>query len=197
MLHVVIATGNAHKFRELKALLPSRGVRYHSLAEFPGVPMVREDGKTFEANAVKKARAVANATGLLALADDSGIEVQALGWGPGVKSARFAGRHGDDQANNTKLLRVLKHVTRRRARYRCVLVLAGSRHVVAKTTGTWNGRIATASHGSQGFGYDPLFIVPGLGITVGRLPAARKHQMSHRAQAARRMRRVIQRLARG
>ena len=196
MIDIVIATGNRHKFRELTALLPVRGVRYHSLSEFPSIPPVRERGRTFEANAIKKAKAVARATGLLALADDSGIEVEALGWTPGVKSARFAGRHGDDAANNAKLLALLAHLpmARRRARYRCVLALAGLRRIVI-TTGTWTGRIANAAEGARGFGYDPLFIAPGTGMTVGRLPAAMKQRLSHRAQAARRMGRVVRNLA--
>ncbi|MBI4342474.1 MAG: non-canonical purine NTP pyrophosphatase [Candidatus Omnitrophica bacterium] len=198
MLHVVIATNNRHKFLELTALLRVRGIRWHSLAEFPSLPGVREDGKTFAANAVKKARAVARATGWFALADDSGIEVQALGWGPGVQSARFAGRHGDDQANNAKLLRALNHlpIARRRARYRCVLALANPRRLLAAVTGTWDGRIAFAPEGSGGFGYDPLFLVPGFGQTVGRLPASVKRRLSHRARATRRMKPVLQRLAR-
>lgn len=196
MLHVVIATGNQHKFRELKALLRVRGIRYHSLAEFPSVPPVREDGNTFEANAVKKARAVARATGLLALADDSGIEIEALRWGPGVRSARFAGAHGDDQANNARLLRALQHVptAQRRARYRCVLALAGLRGAPVITRGTWNGHIALAPAGRSGFGYDPLFLVPGTGKTVGQLPAAVKQRLSHRTAAAKPMRAILRRL---
>lgn len=197
MIHIVIATGNRHKFREIQALLPIRGVRFHSLAEFPSAPTVREDGRNFKANAMKKATAVARATGLLALADDSGIEVEALGWGPGIHSARFAGRHGNDAANNKKLLHLLKNLpmAKRRARYRCVLVLAGARRVVATTTGTWAGRIAYAPQGSKGFGYDPLFLVAGHGVTVGRLPAGEKQRLSHRARAARGMRSILQRLA--
>ena len=198
MLDIVIATGNRHKFRELKALLAVRGIRYHSLAEFPSITPVREDGKTFAANAIKKAKAVARATGLPALTDDSGIEVEALGWGPGVTSARFAGRHGDDPANNRKLLRVLAQLPmgRRRARYRCVLALAGASRLMATANGAWYGRIARASAGRGGFGYDPLFLVPGLGKTAGQLPASVKQRLSHRARAARRMRGVLQRLVR-
>ena len=195
MVDILIATKNSHKARELKTLLRVRGIRWHSLAEFPDVPSVVEDGRTFETNAAKKAKVMAGATGLLALADDSGIEVQALGWGPGVKSARFARRHGNDQANNAKLLRLLTGLpmAKRRARYRCVLVLADSRRVLAQTTGTWSGRIAFAPAGRTGFGYDPLFLVPGTGKTVGQLPAAAKRRLSHRAAAAQPMRTLLRR----
>ena len=198
MIDIVIATGNRHKFRELSTLLRVRGIRWHSLAEFPRAPRVAERGRTFEANAATKARAIARATGLLALADDSGIEVEALGWGPGVRSARFAGAHGDDRANNAKLLRALNgsSTSRRRARYHCVLALADSRGVIATTRGTWNGRIAREPKGRSGFGYDPLFLVPRFGKTVGQLPASAKQRLSHRAVAARRMHPILKRLVR-
>jgi XTP/dITP diphosphohydrolase len=197
MLDIVIATGNRHKFRELVKLLAAPGICFRSLAEFPRVPLVRETGRTFAANATKKARAVARATGCTALADDSGLEVEALGWQPGVKSARFAGRHGNDRANNAKLLRELAGVTpaRRRARYQCALALAGpSGKMIAVVEGAWQGRIAARARGRAGFGYDPLFIVPRLGRTVGELPASVKARHSHRAAAARRMRAVLKRL---
>ena len=196
MIDVVIATRNRHKFVELKRLLPIRGIRWHSLAEFPEAPRVAEHGRTCEANAIKKARVVARATGMLALADDSGIEVEALGWGPGVRSARFAGAHGDDRANNAKLLQALNRLpmARRRARYRCVLALADPRDVLAVAHGTWNGRIARGPKGHRGFGYDPLFLVPRFGKTIGQLPSSIKQRLSHRAVAARRMRPILKRL---
>ena len=196
MVDVVIATGNAHKFRELSRLLRVAGIRFRRLAEFPRLRPVKERGRTFEANALKKARAVARATGHLALADDSGLEVEALRWGPGVRSARFAGRHGDDRANNERLLRSLRGTppAQRRARYRCVLALAGPSRTLALARGTWHGRIAAAPQGRNGFGYDPLFLVPGLQKTVGQLPASVKARLSHRAVAARRMAAVLRRL---
>ena len=196
-LIVVIATTNAHKFRELKALLRVPGIRVQSLAAYEGLPVVRETGRTFEANAVKKARALARATGRVVLADDSGIEVAALGGAPGVQSARFAGRHGDDAANNRKVLRLLRNVppSKRGARYRCVLALAGPAKLWAVADGRWTGRIATAPAGQGGFGYDPIFVLPARGKTVAQLPAATKHRLSHRAQAARRMRAMLRRLS--
>ena len=196
MLQIMIATGNRHKFLELRALLSLRGIRWHSLAKFPGAPRVAENSRTFAANAIRKAHGVARATGMLALADDSGIEVEALGWGPGVRSARFAGAHGDDRANNAKLLQALNQLpmARRRARYRCVLALAGPRGILAVTRGTWNARIAREPKGRRGFGYDPLFLVPRFGQTIGQLPSSIKQRLSHRAVAARRMQPILKRL---
>ena len=198
MLDIVIATGNRKKFRELRALLRIRGIRWRSLAEFPRLPAVRETGRSFEANAVKKARVVARAIGLPAVADDSGLEVEAIGWAPGVRSARFAGRHGDDRANNRKLLCLLDGLSPRRrgARYRCVLALVGPSRLLAVARGTWVGRIAERPRGRGGFGYDPLFLVPRFGRTVGELPAAAKRRLSHRAIAAQRLRPALRRLAR-
>ena len=197
MLEVVIATGNRHKTRELTGLLRVPGVRWRPLADFPGAPRAAETGRTFDENAARKARAIARATGRWALADDSGLEVEALGWGPGVRSARFAGRHGDDRANNAKLLRALAGLPPpgRRARYRCSLALASPAGVAAVARGAWSGRIAEAPRGRRGFGYDPLFFVPRFGKTVGELPASVKRRLSHRARAARRLRPVLRRLA--
>ncbi len=198
MLSIVIATSNRHKIRELKTLLAMSGIRWHSLREFPDAPAVRETGRTFEANAILKARAAARATGHIALADDSGLEVDALGGAPGVRSARFAGRHGDDRANNDALLRRLDGLrpARRGARYRCVLALAKPSGVIAVTRGAWRGRIAMGPRGRGGFGYDPVFFIPRLGKTVGQLPLSVKQRLSHRAKAARRMRAVLRRMIR-
>jgi len=196
MLDIVIATGNRHKFRELTALLHMPGIRWHSLAEFPRLPALRERGTTFDANAISKARAAARATQLMALADDSGIEVDALGGRPGVRSARFAGTHGGDVANNVKLLAAMDGVPYRKrgARYQCSLALVQGARVIALTRGAWGGRIATAPRGRGGFGYDPLVVVPRLGKTVAQLGPGVKRRSSHRAVAARRMRRVLERM---
>lgn len=195
MLEIVIATRNAHKFRELAALLRTPGIRWRSLAEFPKAAPVREHGRTFAKNASIKARAAARLTGRWAVADDSGIEVDALDGAPGVRSARFAGGHGDDRANNDKLLRLLRGLpmSQRSARYRCVLALAGSRGVVAFSEGVWEGRIAERPKGRGGFGYDPIFWLPRR-KTVGQLSASAKNGLSHRAKAASGMRRQLRRL---
>ena len=198
MLDIVIATRNQHKFHELKQLLKMSGIRWHSLAQFSHVPSVEENGRTFDANAVKKARAVARATGYITIADDSGVEVEALGGLPGVRSARFAGIHGDDDANNAQLLRLLEGLPprQRRARYVCSLSLASPAHPVALTHGTWSGQIATRSRGHRGFGYDPIFVISRLGQTVAQLPTSTKQRLSHRARAARKLRQVLKRLVR-
>lgn len=195
-MNVVIATSNPKKFRELKALLTVPGVRWRSLADYPLLPSVREDGATFRDNAVKKARAAARATGCFAIADDSGLEVDALNGAPGVRSARFSGRHGDDAANNAKLLRLVQGIvpSKRTARFRCVLALASPQKIVAVTEGAWSGRIAFAPAGHRGFGYDPIFFLPGLRRASAQLPPAVKHRLSHRGRAARAMRRHLRRL---
>lgn len=192
---IVIATRNPKKFRELQALVRCAGVRWRSLAEFPEAPPVHEHHATFEANAAKKARTAARATGRWALADDSGLEVDALRGAPGVRSARFAGRHGDDVANNAKLLRLLDGVPARRrgAQFRCVLALADARRLLAVTEGRWRGRIARAPRGRHGFGYDPVFLLPRQRKTAAELAPSVKNRLSHRGQAARRMRAVLQR----
>lgn len=197
-LTIVLASGNPHKLNELKRLLAIPGIRWRLLAEFPGVQSVKERGGTFDANAVSKARAAARATACVALADDSGLEVSILGGAPGVRSARFAGRHGDDQANTGRLLRLLDGVpaSLRSARYRCSLALAQPSGRVAVARGVWRGRIAVRAAGRGGFGYDPVFFLPRFGKTVAQLPAAVKQRLSHRARAARRMRGPIHRLLR-
>jgi XTP/dITP diphosphohydrolase len=196
MVHAVLATRNRRKCQELAALLPRVGIRWHALSEFPQVPAVRELGRSFEANAIRKAKAVARATGCLTVADDSGLQVDALGGSPGVRSARFAGRHGDDAKNNTRLLRLLEGLSpsRRQARYWCALALASPTRLIAVVHGSWEGRIALKPAGGHGFGYDPIFLVPRFGKTVGQLPRRIKQQLSHRAQAARKLKPVLRRL---
>ena len=193
MIGVILATRNQKKFLELRALLKVPGVRWHSLAQFSAAPEVEERGRTFQANAIKKALQTARATGWYALADDSGLEIDALDGAPGVRSARFARRHGDDEANNAKVLRLLEGIpiAQRTARYHCVLALAHPTAVLVVTEGTWEGRIGFVSRGARGFGYDPLFVVPRLRRTAAQLPASVKHRMSHRAIAARAMRRAF------
>ena len=197
-----VATRSAHKLRELQELLGplvASEVELVSLDEL-GVPdEVDETGATFEANARLKARTYARLTGLPTLADDSGIEVDALGGGPGVRTRRYAGEQATDDENNRKLLGALAGLPpeRRGARYVCVLVLAlpGKRGPrgglrLAMARGTCRGRIATAPRGTGGFGYDPIFEPapePVGGRTLGLYSAADKHAISHRSKAARRM----------
>ncbi len=201
---VVVATRSTHKLRELGELLHPGRARLVSLDE-AGVPAgvdPVEDGRTFEANARLKARFYARLTGLPTMADDSGIEVDALGGGPGVRTRRFAGEDASDADNNAKLLAALIGLPpeRRGARYVCVLALAdpdptgGSVRIVAQSRGTCRGRIAAESRGVGGFGYDPIFepaSEPPGGRTLGLWSAAEKHRISHRSRAARRMARRL------
>jgi XTP/dITP diphosphohydrolase len=196
---LVVATRSAHKLRELRELLHLEHAQMLSLDDLgvPGEPV--EDGMTFATNAAIKARFAARATGLPALADDSGLEVDALGGGPGVRTRRYAGEDATDADNNAKLLRELDGLPpeRRTARYVCVLALAlpergGTRGGLPVITrrGIVRGRIATQPRGDGGFGYDPIFEPEGQpagGETFGQWPAAAKHEISHRARAARRM----------
>lgn len=185
---VVIATGNAKKLRELADLLAPSGLIAVAQREL-GVSDADETGLTFVENAILKARHAAAATGLPAIADDSGLEVDALGGAPGVFSARFAGTHGDDAANNRRLLECLQGVPKaqRRARYRCVMVAL--RHARDPSPlireGTWEGSIALTPGGREGFGYDPLFLVEEYGVTAAELPFSVKQRLSHRGRAVR------------
>lgn len=197
---LLVATHSAHKLRELRELLDLPDGVLVSLDDLGVTEDPVEDGETFQTNASIKARFGLRATGLPTLADDSGIEVDALGGGPGVRTRRYAGEHATDADNNRKLLAALDGLPpdRRGARYVCVLALAlpasaGPRGglTLTYTRGTVRGRIATAPKGLGGFGYDPIFepdVEPPGGRTLGEWSAAEKHAISHRARAARRMR---------
>lgn len=197
---LLVATHSAHKLRELRELLELPEGVLVSLDDLGVTEDPVEDGETFRTNASIKARFGLRATGLPTLADDSGIEVDALGGGPGVRTRRYAGEEATDEDNNRTLLAALDGLPpeRRGARYVCVLALAlpastGPRGGVALTyaRGTVRGRIASAPRGVGGFGYDPIFepaVEPPGGRTLGEWSAAEKHAISHRARAARRMR---------
>jgi XTP/dITP diphosphohydrolase len=182
---LVLATRNRKKLAEMAAILADLPVTVLSSADFPDLAEVVEDTGTFEGNAAKKALQTADGTGLWAVADDSGLEVDALGGLPGVDSAYFAGRPGDDDANNAKLIADLAGVPddRRTARYRCVIALARPGQVLFTVADAWEGRIARAPRGSAGFGYDPYFVPEGYAETVAELDPALKNRISHRAKA--------------
>ncbi len=185
-MKLVLASANAGKQREFDALLAPLGIEL-LLQSTLGIDSIEETGTTFEANALLKARHAAGGSGLAALADDSGLEVDALGGRPGVWSARFAGATASDADNIRHLLSELTGVPweRRTARYRCVLALVRSACDAAPliASGTWEGRIALQPAGSGGFGYDPLFVPDGEQRSVAQLPAAEKNSRSHRARA--------------
>jgi XTP/dITP diphosphohydrolase len=181
-MRLLLATRNAHKLREFARLLPG-----HTLEPLPdGVPSPPEDGDTYAANALIKARAAVRATGRAAIADDSGIEAEALGWAPGVRTARYAGEHATDAENLAKLARNAPPGSR--LRYVCAIAHvdpAGAEHVFERTT---DGTVAPEARGERGFGYDPLFVPddgPADGRTMAELTDTEKDAISHRGRAAR------------
>jgi XTP/dITP diphosphohydrolase len=182
---IVLASRNWGKIKEIQAMLADLGISLLSLNDYPGIPETIEDGKSFLENALKKARAVAESTGEIALADDSGLEVDALGGAPGIYSARYAGNDADDVQNIRKLLYDLKgiHAENRGAAFRCVLVLYPVDGHYEAFEGRWEGLIAEKPVGQSGFGYDPVFFLPGEGMTVAELSPEVKNRISHRAQA--------------
>jgi len=188
MTRLVLASGNPGKLRELAALLAPLGHELISQTSL-GIESPEETGTTFLANALLKARHAAGCSGLPALADDSGIEVDALDGRPGVYSARYAGEGASDLQNLEKLLLELRGVAaeRRTARYRCVIVRVSGPGDPAPqvASGSWEGRILPAPRGAGGFGYDPVFLPQGLQCSAAELDAAQKNALSHRAQALR------------
>ena len=191
---LVAATGNRGKLAELERLLDGLGWEVVAQSAF-GVEPPPEDGLTFVENAIIKARHAAERTGRPALADDSGIVVDALGGAPGVHSARYAGPGGDDAANNEKLVRAMAGLPEgeRSARFECAVVwLRDPRDPVPLIArGTWSGRVLDAPRGTNGFGYDPLFLDPATGCTAAELPPERKDALSHRGQALRALRAML------
>lgn len=181
---LVLATGNRGKLAEMQDLLAPLGLQVRPQSDFD-FEQPPETGTTFVENAIIKARAASAAAGLPAIADDSGLEVDALRGAPGVHSARYAGQHGDDAANNAKLLTTLNGHTDRGAQFRCVCVYM--RHaddpapLIAQ--GVWRGHILITARGDGGFGYDPLFLPDGLDRSSAELPKAEKNRISHRGQA--------------
>ncbi len=182
---ILLATRNPGKVREIKAILQDYGVEVVSLADYPDVPEVVEDGATFFDNAFKKAKEVSEATGMMVLSDDSGLEVDALGGRPGVFSARYGGKPGDDAANNEKLLKELEGVPedKRTARFRCVMVLYHPSGKWISAEGSCEGKIALRPAGTGGFGYDPIFYLEQYGKTMAELTPEEKNRISHRAKA--------------
>lgn len=187
MKRVVIATHNQGKLNEIRELLEDSGLEIMGLDGFLDVPVVVEDRNTFYGNALKKARIASEHLGLPVIADDSGLEVDALGGKPGVYSSRFAGEDATDEDNNAKLLEMLKGVAyeKRTARFRCVVVLYIPNGISVTTEGTCEGVIGLEPKGTDGFGYDPLFIVPKYGKTFAELGERVKNRISHRANAFR------------
>ncbi len=189
MAQLVVATGNRGKLLEIRELLSrmdmDAAVDVSVLSDYPGAPEVLETGTTFRENAVIKAVTAASFTGEVAMADDSGLVVDALGGAPGVMSARYGGRGASDQDRYERLLREMEHVpdADRTARFVCVVAVASPDGSVSSAEGTVEGAIARAPRGHGGFGYDPGFLIPELGRTFGELPPLAKNGLSHRARA--------------
>lgn len=186
---IVLATNNKGKIKEFADLLKPLGVNVKPLSDYPEIGEIIEDGETFRDNALIKARTVCQATGLVAVADDSGLEVDYLDGAPGVCSARFAGDGHDDHANNEKLLKELDGVPdeKRTARYRCVMAAVAPNGEEMTTDGAYEGRIGYEYRGDGGFGYDVIFIDPELDKHVAEIPAEVKHARSHRGRAIAKM----------
>lgn len=185
MKELVVATGNRGKLREIESICQGAVERLLSLADFPALPEVVEDGATFAENALKKALSAALATGIPALADDSGLVVDVLGGSPGVLSARFAGEGAGDAENNAKLLRKLLEVpaASRTAAFHCVVAICFPDGASRIFDGELKGLILLKPRGTGGFGYDPLFMVPEYGLTLAELPLEVKNRISHRGKA--------------
>lgn len=197
---LLLATTNRGKVAELVALFGDVGVTLVPMSSLPGKhPVPVEDGETFLDNALLKAHAAAQRTGMVTIAEDSGLEVDALGGRPGVRSARFAKEDATDAENNALLLQSLEEVDddQRTARFRCTMVLVDPWSTADPfvVEGRCEGRIERAPRGAGGFGYDPLFLVEGEGVTMAELPEHRKNEVSHRARAAAAMRPYLMALA--
>ena len=193
---ILIATTNRGKLRELKAILAGLPVHLTMLEDYPDLPKPIEDASTFDGNAKRKALHYAALTGCWTLADDSGLEIDALGGEPGVHSARYAGPACDAAANNARLIQKLSDMPpgRRKARFRCVIALASPEEVLATASGILNGIIVDEARGAGGFGYDPHFFVPEYGMTTAEMSPEQKNRISHRGQALRAIRPAIERL---
>lgn len=186
-MKLIIASNNAHKLVEIKAILGSVFEEILSLKEAGIDHDTVEDGATFMENAIKKAREIAQISGCCALADDSGICVDALNGAPGIYSARFSGVHGDDKANNRLLLEKLEGAQSRKAHYTCAIALVRPDGSAVTAEGYLHGEIGFEEKGENGFGYDPLFILPERGCTTAQISSEEKNAISHRAEALKKL----------
>ena len=187
MTRLYCATGNAGKLREFRMAADSARVEIELLPGYRELPAAIEDGATFEENAIKKALHYGPHAGGLLFADDSGLEVAALGGAPGVYSARFSGRHATDDSNNRLLLERMRGMTDRRARFVCAIALVEAERIAGVYHGAVEGTILEEPRGNGGFGYDPLFYCPAFGCTFAEATAEQKLSLSHRGQAVRAM----------
>lgn len=194
MKELVVATRNKKKKKELMCLLEDLDVEILTLDDFKDIPQVREDKKTFKENAIKKAVTISRFTRKIALAEDSGLEVDILNGLPGVRSARFAGPAKNDKANIVKLLKMLEDVpfNKRKARFVCFVAIANNGRLIEVVNGSVNGLISLAPKGRFGFGYDPVFYYPPLKKNFAQLSPSIKNRVSHRYKALKRAKRILQ-----
>ena len=198
-IDVVIATRNSGKLREIRQILAPLGLKILFLRDFSEIFEIVEDGQTFEENAVKKAAAAARQTGRIAIADDSGLAVDALQGRPGVFSSRYAGENATDADRYLKLLKEMARVPkgRRGAAFLCALAVASPEGKVEIVEGECRGEIASSPQGAQGFGYDPVFFLPELGRTMAELEPEGKNRISHRARALEKLKKVLPNFLKG
>ncbi len=195
MTELVLATRNQDKLREMKILLKGLPLRIFSLSSFKGIPDVKENGRTLEANAKKKALYTSRALKKLCVADDSGLEVKVLDAKPGVYSARFSGKGATYKSNNEKLLSLLRNIppSKRKAQFRCVIAIADKGRLIGIVEGKCKGRITCKSIGKSGFGYDPIFMPDGYKRTFAQIGLRKKNRISHRKKALVQAKKILKR----
>jgi XTP/dITP diphosphohydrolase len=192
-LEIIVATKNRGKVREIRKALKGLGLKIYSLNDFSDVPEIEEDGESFTENALKKARFYSEYFGKLTIADDSGLEVDALKGLPGIYSARYSGERASDRENNQKLLREMEaiRISKRGARFKCVMAMVFHDGREAGAEGSCRGRIGFREMGKKGFGYDPLFLLPQYGKTMAQLTLEEKNRVSHRGKALKKLKKII------
>ncbi|MDY6864178.1 MAG: XTP/dITP diphosphatase [Thermodesulfobacteriota bacterium] len=192
-IELVFATRNFNKLKEIRTIFKDSMFKILSLDNFPEIPSWHEDGESFAENAIKKATIVAKYTGKYTIADDSGLEVEALNGRPGIYSARYAGKNSDDKANNNKLIKELKGIpqNKRDAMFRCVIVVASPDCKYCLAEGTCKGNIIDIPRGKNGFGYDPIFFIPDIKRTMAELSLSEKNKISHRALAIKELKKIL------
>lgn len=191
---LVVATKNKKKLQEIRDILSGLGLKITSIVDYPNLPRIIENGKTFKSNAAKKALKIGSHLHKLTMGEDSGLCVNALAGRPGIYSSRFSGKNKSDAQNNAKLLRLLEGLpmSKRRSHYTCAVALADGKSLISVVEGKCFGMIARELKGSHGFGYDPLFLIPRYKKTFGQLGEGIKHKMSHRYKALKQIRRIIE-----
>ena len=192
-MDIIVATRNPGKVREIRRVLKGLGIKVRSLRDFPDVPSIKEDGKSFTENALKKARFYAKHFGEIAIADDSGLEVDALKGAPGIYSARYVRERASDRENNQKLLKEMEGVplSRRGATFRCSIAIVSPEGREKTVEGACRGRIGFKEVGRKGFGYDPVFVLPRCGKVMAQLSLDEKNGISHRGKALRKLRKIM------